>query len=358
MREEFWKKRIESVKSLLDAGLSRPETAKALGISLRTVHVYAARGGFAPKMDIPQRVKECAALGMTRKETASEIGISYHSVACYGRFYGIEFRRGGLATSDPRSEAMEAMYKAGKTLEEIGSVYSISRERVRQILTKYHGVTAKDGGQAARAIARKQRAAEKRNAKFMARYGCSFDDYKSFASLSKELRDNGTSYSRAPLGAYRDQERSAKRRNIEWSMTILEWWDIWQKSGKWALRGRGQGYMMCRFGDAGPYAVGNVYIATGVHNGTVQPNNPYRLGHPDHDDVVAAMVRNGFKRHYIDQHRTHVGLPKGVTLHKGSGRYTAQVSIKGMNRYLGMFSTPEQAHEAYMSAISDVVRAA
>ena len=33
--------------------------------------------------------------------------------------------------------------------------------------------------------------------------------------------------------------------------------------GNWEERGRGHGYQMCRVRDAGPYAVNNVYIATG-----------------------------------------------------------------------------------------------
>ena len=50
-----------------------------------------------------------------------------------------------------------------------------------------------------------------------------------------------------------------KRRNIGFELTFEEWYDIWQKSGKWEQRGKG-GYCMARHNDTGPYAVGNVEI--------------------------------------------------------------------------------------------------
>lgn len=38
---------------------------------------------------------------------------------------------------------------------------------------------------------------------------------------------------------------------------------------------------------------------------------------------------------------------KGVSLHRPSGRYMASIKINGRSIYLGLFDTPEQAHEAY-----------
>ena len=62
--------------------------------------------------------------------------------------------------------------------------------------------------------------------------------------------------------------RNAKKRNIDFALTYEEWLHIWQQSGKLEFRGRGQGkYVMCRYGDIGPYSVNNVYIETQEHNG-------------------------------------------------------------------------------------------
>jgi hypothetical protein len=48
--------------------------------------------------------------------------------------------------------------------------------------------------------------------------------------------------------------------------TLPQWWSVWTESGKWAVRGRGDGYVMARNLDAGAYAQGNVYICSQVQN--------------------------------------------------------------------------------------------
>lgn len=64
-----------------------------------------------------------------------------------------------------------------------------------------------------------------------------------------------------PEGQYSVQKRKAKQRGIEWKLTFEEWWDIWQSSGKWYLRGDRKGtYCMCRNKDIGPYSKDNVRI--------------------------------------------------------------------------------------------------
>lgn len=57
-------------------------------------------------------------------------------------------------------------------------------------------------------------------------------------------------------------KRNAKFRGIEFLMSFEEWLMIWKDSGHMHERGNGSGkYVMCRIGDKGPYAVGNVRIA-------------------------------------------------------------------------------------------------
>jgi hypothetical protein len=66
---------------------------------------------------------------------------------------------------------------------------------------------------------------------------------------------------------YRWHKNRSRRRDIPFLLTFDEWWTIWQESGHWHERGayRGQ-YQMARFGDKGPYAVGNVRIVTREEN--------------------------------------------------------------------------------------------
>lgn len=64
-----------------------------------------------------------------------------------------------------------------------------------------------------------------------------------------------------PRGKFSDHRRYAKARGVGFKLTFDEWWSIWKESGKYGKRGNRHGcYVMCRKGDEGPYAVGNVYV--------------------------------------------------------------------------------------------------
>jgi DNA-binding CsgD family transcriptional regulator len=284
MKESIWHARIERVRECFDAGLSQSEAADYLQINPATIKTYIKRAGLVPpksNINLPA-VKECAARGMTRAETAEELGLSIYTVGKYGREHAIAFRHASAMVVDPRADDMASMYRSGRTLEEIGKLYGITRERVRQIITKRHGLRADDGGAHAKAKITSARAKALKDAKYLAKYGCTFDQWREMVAIGAQMRADGRGRYQAPTYAYVSQRTNARRRGIGWELSLLEWWQIWDASGKWGLRGRGRGYMMCRFGDVGPYALGNVYIATGVHNGLVQPNNPYRANHPEH----------------------------------------------------------------------------
>lgn len=71
----------------------------------------------------------------------------------------------------------------------------------------------------------------------------------------------------SPKGKFAEQRRFAIRRGVAWELTYAQWWGIWTLSGKWDQRGNRYGrYCMCRKGDEGAYAVGNVYIGTWSQN--------------------------------------------------------------------------------------------
>ena len=54
---------------------------------------------------------------------------------------------------------------------------------------------------------------------------------------------------------------------IEFKLTFEQWWDIWQKSGKWNQRGNKRGqYVMSRKNDLGHYEIGNVEIIESIEN--------------------------------------------------------------------------------------------
>lgn len=74
---------------------------------------------------------------------------------------------------------------------------------------------------------------------------------------------------------YRAHIFSAKGRGIPFLMSFTEWFDMWWQSGHWHERGCRRGeYCMARYGDKGPYEVGNVRICTVEENGAEQHTNP------------------------------------------------------------------------------------
>lgn len=67
--------------------------------------------------------------------------------------------------------------------------------------------------------------------------------------------------------AFRTQRNNARQRGIPFEFTVYSWWAWWQVDNRWVLRGRRQGQLvMARYGDTGPYRLGNVYCATAEQN--------------------------------------------------------------------------------------------
>lgn len=141
------------------------------------------------------------------------------------------------------------MFAQGMTLKQVGEEFGISRERVRQILKRLD-IFPSDGGAAIKREIKKKELEDDRNAKSYAKYGVS---YKAL----KELRRIGA------LRAYQYQKRNAKIRAIPWKLTFIQWWTIWERSGKYQERGRAkESYVMSRIKDSGGYEFGNVCIKT------------------------------------------------------------------------------------------------
>lgn len=84
-------------------------------------------------------------------------------------------------------------------------------------------------------------------------------------SESKKRRQRARAqrrYNKTPKGKYQQHKQNAKRRGVPFLLTFAEWLTVWQESGHFDERGNrtADGFVMARFGDRGPYAVGNVEI--------------------------------------------------------------------------------------------------
>jgi len=111
---------------------------------------------------------------------------------------------------------------------------------------------------------------------------------------------------------YRHHKNLAKGRNIPFELTFIEWWNIWQKSGKWEQRGRKRGqYVMSRFNDIGPYAINNVEIKTQEDNfreGVT--GNKNRLGHVTPDSTKEKIRQSKLGKKHTPETKEKIRLSK------------------------------------------------
>jgi len=95
-------------------------------------------------------------------------------------------------------------------------------------------------------------------------------------------------------GKYRNHKDNATRRGHEFLLTFEEWFEIWEKSGHLHERGLGNGkYCMGRFGDEGPYAVGNVKIISWEENEAELWARPETL-----ERIQNALIGNSYAKGY------------------------------------------------------------
>lgn len=306
--------RREVIRQRLARGEGARELAAEYGLTL--TYIYAIGRGAAAKGKAVlagkrrAQLREFHWLGMTQADFVRRSGLSQVRVSQMAASLGLKFRKDTsgwepvIKAARSRAKSMATLYRAGYTLQQIADQYGITRERVRQLLGKYEGMAGRDGGASARAAAKAARRIAARNQKYIARHGCSFDAYNSIPAKAK--------------AAYRNQRSAAHHRGVGWELKLWQWWTIWQESGHWPERGRGQGYVMCRKGDEGPYAVGNVFIATAIENSSTGKQKKS-------------------------------GLPTGVRVGR-NGRFVARRMLGSKMLHLGTFDTPDMAYAAYLMA--------
>ena len=162
---------------------------------------------------------------------------------------------------DQRREKIIALFKDGISLRNIAMRFGITYERVRQILRKA-GVSPEEGG-GKKIIALKRMAKEEaRDRRYVAKWGCTFDDFKKIAKYGREAMRNDVGGSlRMPTTAFAEQRRNAKQQGVEWdpNFKFYDWWRLWHLSGRWTERRQGL-YGMVRIDTKKPISKGNVMI--------------------------------------------------------------------------------------------------
>lgn len=77
----------------------------------------------------------------------------------------------------------------------------------------------------------------------------------------------------------------------------------------------------------------------------------------DKSDNRIANLRKATRnnnQHNRGKSKTNNSGYKGVSLHKRTGKWQAEISLGGVKSYLGLFSRPEDAHNAYVAASRDM----
>jgi hypothetical protein len=96
---------------------------------------------------------------------------------------------------------------------------------------------------------------------------------------------------------YATQRQNARERGIEFRLTYAEWYGWWVAelaiAGPGAKRGRSRGCLvMCRFGDAGAYELGNIYCGTHSENlREITRKGPWGAEWPDLEPPAPGTIR-------------------------------------------------------------------
>lgn len=205
-------------------------------------------------------VRELVLQGLNLAVISRESGLTRNAVAKWAASEGLQIGGGRRVreikdlAAEPRTQRMVTMFEQGLTLNKIGCEFNITRERVRQILTRVGAHKKRAELLAPIRAAKLANERATKDARAFAKWGMP-------AAQLRELRDCGLKR------AFTEQKNNARHRAVGWNLTLAQWFAVWQASGKLDQRGRGKDcYCMSRIRDDGPYELGNVHVQTNVQN--------------------------------------------------------------------------------------------
>lgn len=153
-------------------------------------------------------------------------------------------------------------YASGVTLIQIADDYGVSREGIRRIIKK---VDRSKIGSSRKILAEMSRLKLEKaeNDRAIKMWGMRKDELREHTASWGALSVIGS-----PLQRFVAQRKNARSRGITWELTFVDWWQIWQESGKWQQRGcHMDDFVMARHGDLDtPYSKDTVYICTSLKN--------------------------------------------------------------------------------------------
>lgn len=159
-------------------------------------------------------------------------------------------------------------WQNGKTLEEIGNLIGVTRERVRQILAKAEQLGVIDpnhvGGYRMSRLAREQESkavkVRRWTRKIELTFGCGPEEFIRCNQGARVWKGPQNTWAKS----YYMQKRSAPSYGNVWNLSFPDWCNVWEESGKWNARGRGRGkFALARLDSSKPFEIGNVKIMKG-----------------------------------------------------------------------------------------------
>lgn len=162
-----------------------------------------------------------------------------------------------------RNSLIIVAFLAGEAMPAIAKAYGMTRQGVQQVLKK-SGFTSKDGGASVRAAARikklKVDSLQKKDVYCGEKWGCTLEQWQLLRSMHPD-------FNFTPIARYIQHRSNVMKKKVQWSLTLWEWWSIWNESGKYPERGRGKdNYCMARVNDEGVYIANNVEIRKVLDN--------------------------------------------------------------------------------------------
>lgn len=162
----------------------------------------------------------------------------------------------GRRADTSRDKDMCERWVRGETLETIGAVYNVTRERVRQILKRYNH-NAQTGGQHVAAERKRKLKAERIRARrektAQREYGI---DYKTLVALKNKYGSDLANYYRVQSTHVKSGKYPYKP-GIKWKINFKEYCDIWLKYG---LKPRTKGFCFARKDVTKDFTVDNIQI--------------------------------------------------------------------------------------------------
>ena len=117
-----------------------------------------------------------------------------------------------------------------KTTGEIAAHFGVSSQAVHRYI-KMMGLTREDGGKSGQM---KKRAIEDANTEALStKHGCTREEWDRLRAMDED-------YKLTPLSAYNTFRNNFQKTQpeIEFQLPLMDWWKLWEESGKWGLHKR------------------------------------------------------------------------------------------------------------------------